>query len=40
MMKSKIVHIINSLEFGGAEMMLANLLAPRTASGSSPVVVS
>jgi glycosyltransferase involved in cell wall biosynthesis len=38
-MKSKIVHIINSLEFGGAEMMLANLLARSDRGRFDPVVV-
>ncbi|WP_406693553.1 glycosyltransferase [Singulisphaera sp. Ch08] len=35
----KIVHIINSLEFGGAEMMLANLLARSDRDRFDPVVV-
>lgn len=38
-MKSKILHIINSLEFGGAEMMLANLLARSDRERFDPVVV-
>lgn len=36
---TKIVHIINSLEFGGAEMMLANLLARSDRERFDPVVV-
>lgn len=35
----KIVHIINSLEFGGAEMMLCNLLAHMDRRRFDPVVV-
>jgi len=38
-LKSKIVHIINSLEFGGAEMMLANLLERTDRERFDPVVV-
>lgn len=38
-MMTKIVHIINSLEFGGAEMMLANLLARSDRDRYDPVVV-
>lgn len=36
---AKIVHIINSLEFGGAEMMLANLLARSDRERFDPTVV-
>jgi glycosyltransferase involved in cell wall biosynthesis len=39
-MKTKIVHIINSFEYGGAEMMLGNLLARADRARFEPVVVS
>jgi glycosyltransferase involved in cell wall biosynthesis len=39
-MKTKIIHIINSFEFGGAEMMLGNLLARTDRVLFEPVVVS
>jgi glycosyltransferase involved in cell wall biosynthesis len=39
-MKPKIVHIINSFEFGGAEVMLGNLLACTGRGRFEPVVVS
>ena len=39
-MKIKIVHIINSFEFGGAEVMLGNLLARTDRERFEPVVVS
>ena len=40
MMRTKIVHIINSFEFGGAEVMLGNLLARTDRGRFEPVVVS
>src|SRR5262245_40813200 len=39
-MKIKIIHIINSFEFGGAEVMLGNLLARTDRGRFEPVVVS
>jgi glycosyltransferase involved in cell wall biosynthesis len=39
-MKIKIVHIINSFEFGGAEVMLGNLLARTDRGLFEPVVIS
>jgi glycosyltransferase involved in cell wall biosynthesis len=39
-MKNKIVHIINSFEYGGAEVMLSNLLARTDRERFEPVVVS
>jgi glycosyltransferase involved in cell wall biosynthesis len=39
-MKIKVVHIINSLEYGGAEAMLGSLLARTDRSRFEPVVVS
>ena len=39
-MKTKIVHIINSFEYGGAEVMLSNLLARSDRGRFDPVVVS
>jgi glycosyltransferase involved in cell wall biosynthesis len=38
-MTTKIVHIINSLEFGGAEMMLCNLLARTDRDRFDPTVI-
>jgi glycosyltransferase involved in cell wall biosynthesis len=39
-MKFKIVHIINSFEYGGAEVMLGNLLARADRTRFEPLVVS
>jgi glycosyltransferase involved in cell wall biosynthesis len=39
-MRIKIIHIINSFEFGGAEVMLGNLLARTDRGRFEPVVVS
>jgi glycosyltransferase involved in cell wall biosynthesis len=39
-MKTKIVHVINSFEYGGAEVMLGNLLARTDRTRFEPVVVS
>lgn len=39
-MKWKIVHIINSFEYGGAEVMLSSLLARADRARFEPVVVA
>src|SRR5262249_55155055 len=39
-MKIKIIHIINSFEYGGAEVMLGNLLARTDRGRFEPMVIS